>query len=151
MDHRVSKPMALADVIAAEDRVLGPPPGSPAPPPVDLTAALHMTDGDAALLEELISIFLEDTPARLRELKEGLDGGDARVVERIAHTLKGALALLGAAPARALAAEVEAELRAGRLPATVSAIGRLVGEVESVLACLAARRNTPPPPAGAAT
>jgi signal transduction histidine kinase/DNA-binding response OmpR family regulator len=145
MDEYLSKPMKLADVVAAMDRVLRAA-------PVDLAVALHMTDGDQALLDELIDIFLEDVPARRQELQAAVERGDGGSIQRLAHTLKGVLALLGAGRARALAAEVEAELRAGRSPDAVLAIGRLRDETDAVVRFLVARRDAArpadgPPPA----
>jgi two-component system, sensor histidine kinase and response regulator len=53
-------------------------------------------DDEPELLSELIDIFLEDAPQRMKDITEGLAGGDLGRVERGAHTLKSSSANIGA-------------------------------------------------------
>ncbi len=53
-------------------------------------------DGDPELLVDLIQMFLEDGPAKVRAITEGLEEGDFEKVERAAHSLKGTSGNLGA-------------------------------------------------------
>ena len=50
-----------------------------------------------SLLEELIAMFLEDTPKRLEDMRVGFASGDYAVAARAAHTLKSSAANMGAA------------------------------------------------------
>ena len=51
---------------------------------------------DPGLLLEIIGMFLEDAPQRIREIEQGLASGDIKLLERAAHTLKSASANVGA-------------------------------------------------------
>lgn len=53
-------------------------------------------DDEPGLLAELIEIFLEDAPERMKDITEGLATGDVGRVERGAHTLKSSSANVGA-------------------------------------------------------
>jgi two-component system sensor histidine kinase/response regulator len=53
--------------------------------------------GDADLLSELSTMFLDASSSSLAALREAVEEGDALTVERVAHTLKGAAGNMGAA------------------------------------------------------
>ena len=53
-------------------------------------------DGDPELLMDLIQMFLEDGPAKVAAVQEGLAAGDFEKAERAAHSLKGSSGNLGA-------------------------------------------------------
>jgi len=53
-------------------------------------------EDEPGLLLELIEIFLEDAPERMKDITEGLASGDVGRVERGAHTLKSSSANIGA-------------------------------------------------------
>jgi HPt (histidine-containing phosphotransfer) domain-containing protein len=53
-------------------------------------------DDEPGLVLELIDIFLEDAPQRMKDITEGLASGDLGRVERGAHTLKSSSANIGA-------------------------------------------------------
>jgi HPt (histidine-containing phosphotransfer) domain-containing protein len=53
-------------------------------------------EDDPGLFIELVNLFLEDTPERIRLLNEALDQGDPLALERAAHALKSSAANLGA-------------------------------------------------------
>jgi two-component system sensor histidine kinase/response regulator len=79
---------------------------------LDLEIALSHVGGDRQLLAELSTMFLQDYPRLLGELKNSIIEGDGPRLERAAHTLKGRLAFFGVRKARAAALELEA---AGRM------------------------------------
>jgi PAS domain S-box-containing protein len=112
-------------------------PASVAPPdaaPVDLAVALRIVDGDPALLREVADAFFGDCPGQVTALREALQAGDSAGVRAVAHRLQGSLGTLGAGPARALAARLEAQAREGRLED-----GEILGqELEGELARLKA-------------
>jgi two-component system sensor histidine kinase/response regulator len=83
--------------------------------PVDISAALRWVDGDRELLADLIAIFLEDCPKRLRELDQAVKEGHASGVRQAAHSVKGMVAGFDASSAQRLAAEMEGLGKAGDL------------------------------------
>ena len=127
MDDYLTKPIKPDELAAALNRTFGephaaaPPPAASAPsdPPreagFDFTAALTYVGGDRALLDELLAIFAEDAPVRMEAIRRALAAGDAQELMREAHTLKGALKVLGAAAAAGLALDLESLGRAGDL------------------------------------
>lgn len=77
----------------------------------DREAALARVGDDESLLVELIKIFLDDYPSSLTAIEQAVQVGDAHLLERAAHTLKGAVANFGADEVVREAFELE---RAGR-------------------------------------
>ena len=55
-----------------------------------LDALTRMLGSDADLVREMIDDFVEEVPARLAEVRQGIDASDAAVAGRAAHTLKSA-------------------------------------------------------------
>ncbi len=62
----------------------------------DREELLARVEGDAALVQELLSLFREDAPAIVNEIRQCLDSADWAGVARGAHKLKGACANIGA-------------------------------------------------------
>jgi HPt (histidine-containing phosphotransfer) domain-containing protein len=62
---------------------------------VDALRALDEGSGPG-LFEELVELFIADSAAHVRALESALAAGDARLLERSAHTLKSSSASLGA-------------------------------------------------------
>jgi two-component system sensor histidine kinase/response regulator len=58
--------------------------------PIDLESALRRFDGNKEFFRELFEEFLDYAPKQLEKLAEAIEKGDAKVVEREAHTIKGA-------------------------------------------------------------
>jgi len=96
MDGYVSKPIRLEQLLAEIERCLSPAPTPSTPPPTAAPAAdpssfsedplqevlhrqalLDRVEGDRALLEEMVAIFLEESPRQLAELLEALARSDA--------------------------------------------------------------------------
>lgn len=83
--------------------------------PFDRDVALARAGGDAALLQELVTLFLTDGPKHLLEVKVALTRGDGPALSRAAHTLKGAAGLFGAVAVTRAASEMEGLRRVGDL------------------------------------
>jgi HPt (histidine-containing phosphotransfer) domain-containing protein len=139
MDGYVSKPIrvesldaALAPVLGTAERVAL----DDAAPPVDHRAALRAVGGDAALLADVARLFLDDCPRRAAELRTAVASGDPARVQRSAHALKGAVATLGAWPARELAARLERAGREGHLDEAPALLEALDAELVRVGAAL---------------
>ncbi len=81
--------------------------------PVDLTALKVLTEGDATFHSELVGSFMTSGASILGAIQRALDSGDAKAVERAAHSLKGASASMQAPEVSAAAARLEEAARSG--------------------------------------
>jgi HPt (histidine-containing phosphotransfer) domain-containing protein len=79
---------------------------------VDVASALARMGGLTALYLRTARQFLDTLPAQLADLQAALEG-DAAQVTRLAHTLKGTAAMLGATRLSHRAAELEQLCKAG--------------------------------------
>jgi len=127
MDDYLAKPIMRDQLVAVLARF-----ASASDPALDVSAALRYAQGDRQLLNELLGIFLEESPVQLRALRDALADSDPAAVMRAAHTLKGSLRALRADPAAALAAELEALGRAGELAGAPGLAAALAVELERV-------------------
>jgi two-component system sensor histidine kinase/response regulator len=66
---------------------------------IDRELALSRVGGDTELLNEIAVLFLDDYPKLLEELRIASERGDARAIERTAHSLKGSVSNFGASAA----------------------------------------------------
>jgi HPt (histidine-containing phosphotransfer) domain-containing protein len=81
----------------------------------DKAVALSRVGGDVELLREIAILFLDDYPKSLNDLREAVQTGDAKRVERTAHGLKGSVSNFGAGPAVDAALQLETMGRAQKL------------------------------------
>ena len=70
---------------------------------------------DAGILEELISLYLEDAPPLISAIAKALENGDCEKTRAAAHRLKSNSANLGAIHVSQLCAQLEASARRGML------------------------------------
>jgi len=126
MDGYLTKPVSSVQIAEAIAQVLGAeqlytPPLEPQLQEKhagwDRAAALARVEGDAALLSQLVQVFLEEVPERLHTLQQALAAADFEVIERTAHTLKGELIYLGLAEIAEKAKALEHQGREGNLRA----------------------------------
>jgi two-component system, sensor histidine kinase and response regulator len=141
-DDYVTKPIRTADLFAAIERVTKnggsgqsssssrPNGGSKA---LDVTAALEHVEGDRELLEELVHLFVEGSPASLQDIQQALGERDAHRLERLAHTMKGSSASLGANRVSEAALVLEMRARSGALENAGELIDSLKAELDRVL------------------
>jgi two-component system sensor histidine kinase/response regulator len=126
MDGYVSKPVqarelyqAIAELIPSTATI---PSGSEgragsekSPVVIDRAAALERVGGDKELLHELTEVFLQDCPRMVEEVIEGLCDVDPVKVKRGAHSIKGAVGILGGKAAFEAALRLETMARLGDL------------------------------------
>jgi two-component system, sensor histidine kinase and response regulator len=74
---------------------------------VNWDAALEITGGDSALLDELLDVFLEEGPMLIQQIHLGLGTSNAILVRRASHTLKGSLRIFQASRGVELAFQLE--------------------------------------------
>src|SRR5882724_4394683 len=84
------------------------------PEAIENLRALSPDDGDV-FLKDIIGIFIEDTPARIAELRQALTEADGVRFTRAAHSIKGSSSNLGAIALRDIAADLEHKSRQGGL------------------------------------
>ena len=102
-------------------------------PPFDI-AALKAEYADAPeILEEIFSIFLEETPQRLQMLRDGIADGDAARVKKAAHSLANTSGTLMAQRALTLARATESAARDENFDEMRSQAKLLRDEVEQIL------------------
>lgn len=92
---------------------------------IDNLRALSPDAGDSAFLCELITIYLEDMPLRLSELKEALAKQDATLLTRAAHTIKGSSGNVGAVRLARLAQTIESHGKTSNFTAAAALEGDL--------------------------
>ena len=102
--------------------------------------------GDPDFLATMVDIFVADAPTRLDAIRAGLQQADAHVVERAAHSLKGALATMAADTAAAEALRLEQLGRSGSLDGAAEILAALEAQVAAVTRALRTlvEQTTPP-------
>jgi len=160
MDDYLAKPIRMDELILALARCQsgerrGAAVPSPAPDEPAATAdeevvdpAVHRqlletfgTDGPG-FVDELIGVFLEDTPQLLDQLRVSTDGGDAAGLRRAAHTLKSNGANFGARRFTSLCQELEALGASGLLADAPRLVEAIDAEHRRVTEALQSLRST---------
>ena len=88
---------------------------------LDLDRGLARVSGDRELYFELLDMLLEDADRQVREIGEAIEAGDAKRIEYVAHSLKGAAASLEAGRVRDVALRLE-EMGRGGSPAGAAGV-----------------------------
>ena len=78
---------------------------------IDRVSLLERVEGDQELLTEMVHLFQEDAPSLLAAMRDALQRGDMTVLERSAHSLKGAASNLSARAAVAASSQLEKDAR----------------------------------------
>lgn len=119
-------------------------PGRPEPA-LDYRAGLERMMGDQAMYQRVLARFHADYRDKAAHLRKALGAGDLPLAQRIAHTLKGAAAMIEARLLRQLAAELEHALRAsaGVDPELVERMDAELARVMAQLDVLLQRASKP--------
>jgi PAS domain S-box-containing protein len=139
MDEYISKPISqerLREVVRSLGRSVGgalqvdapetsaaqSPAGATAPstengrgPGFDRDGLMARVESDVELLGTLVAVFKADRPNLMGAIEEAIGSHDTEALMVAAHTIKGALSVFGAEPARTLAEQLEHTSRAGRI------------------------------------
>ncbi len=111
--------------------------------PVSVQRIREVTMGDEEFMAELIDIFLDDSPAPIRVLRDAIEGQEGEVAASAAHRLKGSSGNLGAGSLAALCRQVEESGRENRveeMPGLLRDIEREFSRVKKYLS--AVRRDS---------
>lgn len=150
MDDFLGKPVLPEELRATIDRVLSNPastkvsramamdaPASAAPAPavaepapakrqppagVDMSRLNEMADGDAAVIEELVLMYLDQTEEQVEQLKAAFAKGDCQIVRRIAHSACGASNSIGVGTFTKELRQIEHQAERGTLEGLDAAI-----------------------------
>jgi two-component system sensor histidine kinase/response regulator len=135
MNDYVSKPLKSDELYAVIDAVTLRQVASPqAPPPparqvepdvVVREQVLDRLGGDEDLLGELLAMLAEEAEQELPQIEQAVQQGDAELVQRLAHALKGAAANMSAESLRRTAERIEVLGRTGDLEAAAGHIPEL--------------------------
>ena len=80
---------------------------------IDRVLLLERVEGDHELLVEMINLFVEDAPRLLAAMRDALQRNDMPVLERSAHSMKGAAGNLSAQVTTAAALQLETNAKSG--------------------------------------
>jgi HPt (histidine-containing phosphotransfer) domain-containing protein len=114
---------------------------SPAIDPAVLATLRQLNeDGQPDVVKEVLGLFLIDAPARLQAIVAAVANGDARGLQRAAHTLKGASGTIGALALQRVCRGLEEMARQDALADARSALeemhrefGRVKDEIDQLL------------------
>lgn len=144
-----SAPLDSVPPSARSERLTSSPSSLTSRPMFDRTRALERTGGDTDLLRELAEVFLEECPRWMAEIDEAVTAGDARKLQRAAHSLKGGVDSFGARGAFEAAFALEKMARANELGSLAEAQFALRAQIERLIPELVAfmREGSPADPA----
>jgi HPt (histidine-containing phosphotransfer) domain-containing protein len=109
--------------------------------PAALENLQEMVGRDAEFMVELIDTFLEDAPRMLGDMHQALEGGDAELLRRTAHSLKSNSAEFGAMALSELCRELETMGKVGTVEGADELIVRAETEFSQVKAALETLRQ----------
>jgi len=115
---------------AGQDRTKGKP--SEESSVFDRTAFLDRIGGDEELYREIIGLFLQDVPGQIEFLENTINKKDPALVDRQAHTLKGASGNVGAVSLQDAAMQLELAGKNGDLSRATEMLNTIKKEFEKV-------------------
>jgi PAS domain S-box-containing protein len=144
MDDYVAKPIRVEELVGALERSRprretsgAAPVAAPRRDEVDGSALERLSASmGSAFVVELIDTFRDDARELIAELRRAGAASDLDALRRAAHSLKSTSETLGAAGLGALARDLEATARAGRLDGTEDRVRELAQRYEIVIRAL---------------
>jgi PAS domain S-box-containing protein len=97
-----------------------------------LELLLDSVMGDRALLAEMAELWLADSAKQEQQIRTGLDSGDAMMVRRAAHALKGSVGTFQASAAQDAASQLEMSAKDADLVGARRAFERLSTQINLV-------------------
>jgi CheY-like chemotaxis protein len=109
-----------------------------------LESLLDSVLGDRALLAEMAELWLADSAKEESQIRNGLESGDAIMVQRAAHALKGSVGTFQATAAQDAANQLEMSAKDADLAGAKKAFERLSTQIELVRRDLLWLAQAPP-------
>ena len=97
-----------------------------------LELLLDSVMGDRALLTEMAELWLADSARQENQIRDGLDSGDAIMVQRAAHALKGSVGTFQASAAQDAANQLEISAKNADMVAARKVFQRLSTQIDLV-------------------
>ena len=97
-----------------------------------LELLLDSVMGDRALLAEMAELWLADSARQEKQIRDGLDSGDAMMIQSAAHALKGSVGTFQASAAQEAANQLETFAKIGDLNAARKVFDRLSTQIDLV-------------------
>ena len=135
MDAYVSKPIRARELFEALYRTVEAGGAKPLAGR-DQSPSVDGFEGDPELMHEIARLFLDDYPARMREIAEAVARRDACVLERTTHTLRGSAANFNAQEAVDVLLALESMGRRGDLTGADEALEVLSYEMKRLWTAL---------------
>jgi CheY-like chemotaxis protein len=145
MDGYISKPINSPGLFAEIERCLAEVKRSTAMAKIpsqhgeqlDRASLLERVEGDQELLAEMIQLFLADAPQLLDAMRNALLQGDMVLLERSAHSMKGAAGNMSAEVTVGAALHLEQSAKKGDAESSKTNLAALEGAIERLLPVLA--------------
>jgi len=118
-------------------------PEQPVLDPATIATLRDLSPGDDSFLVEIVGIFLKDTPGRVEDIRNGTKHGDAKLVARAAHSLKGSSGNFGATRLQEISRRIEDLANQGDLAGAAGHIAAL--EAECAVVARAMEKLAQPP------
>jgi two-component system, sensor histidine kinase and response regulator len=150
MDDYISKPIQACDLAAAVSRIfqnqirgetnqtsfggISAEHGSHSP--CHLTDALKSLDGDKSFLRQLIQVFIDTVPERLKSLELAIESGDRQLISDVSHSIKGSVSYFLADPAYEAAHRLEIICQTGERQLIDQAHSQLLLELQRLIIAL---------------
>ena len=136
MDGYISKPFQSQELFETIESLARPRTLPLRESPIDEPSLLEKLDHDRDLLRRLVSVFLDDAPRLIGEIRAALDRNDLSAVAATAHTLKGAIGNFSTDDAFEEARQLEMFAHDGDLTATRRALSDLEAAFSDLLSAL---------------
>lgn len=143
MDDFLSKPVTAKELERALRGAKGrtPPARDSALGTREIDALRRLTEGSPEIMRAIIDEFLGMAGRAIAEMQDALERGDAKALERAAHTLKGSSGQMGAQQLMFECAAIERAAAAGDMKAVRDRLPLLHKKHEGARAKLAALRD----------
>ena len=138
MDGYLSKPIRIDELKQAISEVekagdAGPSPAQNSFRAIGrLESLLDAVMGNRALLVEMAGLWLADSAKQEKQIRDGLDSGDAMMVQRAAHALKGSVGTFQACAAQEAANQLEISAKGADLVGARKAFEMLSTQIDLV-------------------
>jgi len=84
-------------------------------PSLDHAALTALKEATEEMFDEIIKVYLEDTPKRLSSLLNALEENNIKAMQEESHCLKGSSGNIGALKLSKICAEIERQSKAGSI------------------------------------